>query len=117
MTTPAAPRLLVRLSPDRWRAVDPGDVYYIEAAEDDTRVRLRSRDVLTDVRRMAELDEILSAAGFVRIHRSYLVNPGRILELRRREATRGWEVVLEPPVNKILPVSEDRLDALRERFW
>jgi DNA-binding LytR/AlgR family response regulator len=79
-------------------------------------VRLRSRHVLEDVRRLGDLEEILAPAGFVRIHRSYLVNPERILELRRRDASRGYEVVLEPPVNRVLPVSEDRVDELRGRF-
>lgn len=117
MTDPKPSRLLVRLTPDRWRAVDAADVYYLEAEGDDTRVRLRSRHVLTDVRRLAELEEVLPDAPFVRIHRSYLVNVDRILELRRRDGGRGWEVAMEPPVNAVLPVSEDRLAELRERFW
>lgn len=113
---PTPARLLLRLGPDRWRAVDLADVYFVEAAGDDTRVRLRSRNVLDDVRRLADLEEILAPAGFVRIHRSYLVNPARILELRRRAAGAGYEVVLEPPVNRVLPVSEARVAELRARF-
>ena len=113
---PSPDRLLLRLGPDRWRAVDLEDVYFVEAEGDDSVVRLRSRRVLRDVRRLAQIEEILAPAGFVRIHRSYLVNPTRVLELRRRDAARGHEVVLEPPVNRVLPVSEDRLDALRARF-
>jgi DNA-binding LytR/AlgR family response regulator len=114
---PRAPtRLLVRLGPDRWRAVDLADIYFVEAAGDDSRIRLRSRHVLEDVRRLAELEEILAPAGFVRIHRSYLVNPARVLELRRRDGTEGYEVVLEPPVNRVLPVSEERVGELRARF-
>lgn len=114
--TPAPARLLVRLGPDRWRAVDLADIYFVEAAGDDTRIRLRSRNVLEDVRRLAELEEILAPAGFVRIHRSYLVNPARVLELRRRDGAEGYEVVLEPPVNRVLPVSEERVGELRARF-
>ena len=113
---PSPERLLLRLGPDRWRAVDLEDVNFVEAEGDDSRVRLRSRRVLVDVRRLAELEELLAPVGFVRIHRSYLVNPARVLELRRRDGARGHEVVLEPPVNRVLPVSEVRLDALRERF-
>lgn len=113
---PTPTRLLVRLGPDRWRAVDVEDVYVVQADGDDTRVRLRSRHVLQDVRRLAELEEILAPAGFVRIHRSYLVNPARVLELRRRAGAEGYEVVLEPPVNRVLPVSEDRVGKLRGRF-
>lgn len=113
---PTPTRLLVRLGPDRWRAVDVEDIYFVQADGDDTRVRLRSRHVLQDVRRLAELEEILAPAGFVRIHRSYLVNPARILELRRREGADGYKVVLEPPVNRVLPVSDERVRELRARF-
>jgi len=113
---PVPTRLLVRLGADRWRAVDLADIYFVEAAGDDTRIRLRSRNVLEDVRRLAELEEILAPAGFVRIHRSYLVNPARVLELRRRDGAEGYEVVLEPPVNRVLPVSEERVGELRARF-
>jgi DNA-binding LytR/AlgR family response regulator len=116
MITLPAPRFLVRLTPGRWRAVELDEVFFVEAAGDDCRVRLRERDPLVDVRRLSELDELLRPFGFVRIHRSVLVNPARVLELRRRSGTRGWEVVMEPPVNRVLPVSEERLGALRERF-
>lgn len=113
---PAPARFLVRLAADRWRAVDLEDVYLVEADGDDTRVRLRSRDVLEDVRRLGEMEEVLAPAGFVRIHRSYLVNPARVLEIRRRDGADGYEVVLEPPVNRVLPVSSDKADELRRRF-
>lgn len=113
---PSPTRFLLRLAPDRWRAVDLEDVYLVEAEGDDTRVRLRSRDVLEDVRRLGEIEEILGPAGFVRIHRSYLVNPARVLEIRRRDGAEGYEVVLEPPVNRVLPVSGEKVDELRRRF-
>jgi len=87
-----------------------------EDRADDTRIRLRSRHVLEDVRRLGELEEILAPAGLVRIHRSYLMNPGRVLELRHRDGAEDYEVVLEPPVNRVLPVSDGRLEALRGRF-
>lgn len=118
MTTSATDprRFLVRLGPDRWRAVDLDDVYLVEAEGDDARVRLRSREPLHDVRRLGELEELLEPTGFVRIHRSYLVNPARILELRRRDGAEGYEVVMEPPVNRVLPVSDERLAALWGRF-
>jgi DNA-binding LytR/AlgR family response regulator len=116
MTDPSVTRFLVHQSPAHWRAVDLSDIYFVEAVGDDCRVRLRSKDALVDVRRLADLEAILEPLGFVRIHRSYLVNPGRILELRRRSGGRGWEVVMESPVNRVLPVAEERLEALRGRF-
>ena len=116
MTHPVPTRILVHLSSGRWRAIDPDDVYVVEAAGDDCRVRLRGRDPLPDVRRLAELEEVFAPHGFVRVHRSYLVNPSRVLEIRRRQSEEGWEVVLAPPVNHVLPVSTSRLSALRAAF-
>jgi DNA-binding LytR/AlgR family response regulator len=109
-------RFFVQLSIDRWRAVDLGEIYLVEADGDDCRVRLRSKEPLVDLRRLANLEELLAPRGFVRIHRSFLVNPARILELRRRDGRRGWEVVMEPPVNLVLPVAEDKVDELREEI-
>ena len=42
--------------------------------------------------------------------------PARVLELRRRDGAEGYEVGLEPPVNRVLPVSEERVGELRARF-
>jgi DNA-binding LytR/AlgR family response regulator len=112
--TASSDRFLVQLAPDRWRAVDLGEIYLVEADGDDCRVRLRSKEPLVDLRRLADLEELLAPRGFVRIHRSYLVNPARILELRRRDGRRGWEVVMEPPVNRVLPVAEEKVEEVRE---
>jgi len=45
----------------------------------------------------------------VRIHDNYLVNPDRILRIRKRSESRDWEVQLTPPVNLVLPVSRRHL--------
>jgi len=55
-------------------------------------------------------------AGFLRIHRNHMVNLARIAEVRRRQKGRGWEVKLEPPVNRILPVSASAVKGLFEAF-
>ena len=112
--TASSDRFLVQLATDRWRAVDLEEVYLVEAEGDDCRVRLRRKEALVDLRRLADLEELLVPRGFVRIHRSYLVNPARVLELRRRDGRRGWEVVMEPPVNRVLPVANDKVAELRE---
>jgi DNA-binding LytR/AlgR family response regulator len=78
MTAPLPRRFLVQLAAGRWRAVDLEDVYYVEAEGHDCRVRLRERAALPDTRRLAELEALLGPAGFVRIHRSLLVNPRRV---------------------------------------
>jgi len=45
-----------------------------------------------------------------------MVNLARIAEVRRRQKGRGWEVKLEPPVNRILPVSASAVKGLFEAF-
>jgi len=111
MTSPQ--RFLIQLAPDRWRAVDLADIFLVEASGDDSMVRLRAREPFVDLRRLGDLETELVPRGFVRIHRSYVVNPSRILELRRRDGARGWEVAMEPPVNRVLPVAEGMQDEVR----
>jgi DNA-binding LytR/AlgR family response regulator len=85
--------------------VDPLDVYLLEAEADQARVRTRSAEVLYDVRPLGELVTRFEPHGFVRIHRSFAVQIGRIRHIRPRKGE-GWEVRLDPPVNRVLPVSE-----------
>lgn len=107
---------LVHLPDGRRRIEELADVYYLEADGGDTLVRLRGKRRLRDVRRLAELEALLTPHGFVRTHRSFVVNPSRVRELRPRGESRGWELVLDPPVNKVLPVSEDRIEALTAAY-
>ena len=51
--------------------------------------------------------------GFVRIHREHAVNTAHIRLLRLQADGRDWELKLEPPVNKVLPIARDRPAALR----
>jgi DNA-binding LytR/AlgR family response regulator len=108
-----APKPILLHRPDGRRLVtDPADIYYLEADGDDTLVRFRGKDRVRDVRRLSELEETLRKHGFVRTHRSYLVNTARVREIRPRDESRYWELVLEPPVNRILPISNTHLDAV-----
>lgn len=50
--------------------------------------------------------------AFFQSHRSYAVNPDRVSEVRRRERRRDWELKLEPPVNRVIPVGRSHLAAL-----
>lgn len=109
-------RVFLHLDEFRRRAVDPFDIYYLEADGDDTLVRLRSPRRKRDVRALGEIERILAPHGFVRVHDNHVVNARRILELRRRDRGRDWEIKLEPPVNAVLPVSRARLKQLREVF-
>jgi DNA-binding LytR/AlgR family response regulator len=109
-------RVLLHLGPGLRHAVDPGDVYYVEAVGDDTRVRTGSARLLRDVRPVGAMAVVLAAHGFVRIHRNHAVNPAHVRDVRRRPDGEDWEVRLEPPVNAVLPVSRSALRELWRAF-
>ena len=52
---------------------------------------------------------------FAMIHRSWAVNLRRVREIWPA-ADSGWEVKLDPPVNRVLPVSRRRVSALWKCF-
>ena len=106
-------RLLLHLARDRRRAVDPQDIYFLEATGETTLVRLRSSRRLRDTRPLGELVPLLAPFRVVRIHRNHAVNVRHVREVRRRSGDADWEVRLEPPVNRVLPVSRGYL----KRLW
>jgi DNA-binding LytR/AlgR family response regulator len=103
---------LVHLKGHVRRVVDADDIYYLEAQGDETDVRMRGARPLRDVRSLGEVLEELGPVGLVRIHRNHAVHPGRVREIRPASSGSGWEVRLEPPVNKVLPVSRRSLTVL-----
>lgn len=109
-------RLLLHLGPGLRKAIDPDDIYFVEAIGDDTQVRTRAARALLDVRPIGEIARVLLPQGFVRAHRNYLVNPAHVREVRRRRGGEDWELRLEPPVNLVLPVSRGALRALWAAF-
>lgn len=109
--TLAHAKALLHMAGRLCRVVDADDIYYLEAQGDETDVRLRGRRPLRDVRSLGEVLQELGA-GFVRIHRNHAVHPGRVREIRPASSGSGWEVRLEPPVNKVLPVSHRSLTVL-----
>jgi DNA-binding LytR/AlgR family response regulator len=111
------PRVFLHLADRRRRVIDPHAIYYLEADGDDTIVRLRSRRTLRDVRPLAELEPLFSRPGFFRVHQSFLVNLDRVYEIRPRSTgSRDWELSMEPPVNRVIPISRERLRELWRRY-
>jgi DNA-binding LytR/AlgR family response regulator len=109
-------RLLLHLSPGLRQVVDVEDIFFVEATGDDTRIRTRSARALRDVRPMKEIESLLLPRGFVRTHRDYLVNPDRVRQVRKRSSGEDWELKLDPPVNRVLPVSRSALADLWAAF-
>jgi len=106
-------RILIHISRSEHRVLDPDDVYYLRARGGETEVRLRSRTPLVDVRPIGDLAPLFEPFGFVRTHREHAVNLSRLRLLRLQADGRDWELKLEPPVNRVLPISRDRLETLR----
>jgi len=108
-------RVLLHLQDGKRIPVDPQEIYLLEAEGGETLVRLRHAKPLVDVRQLSELFDVFEAVGFALIHRSWAVNLRRVREIRPAPDG-GWEVKLEPPVNRVLPVSRRRGSALWEHF-
>ena len=108
-------RILLHLDDGRRIPIDPQEVYLLEAEGGETLVRTRHAQPLIDVRQLSELFDVFEPFGFAQVHRSWVVNLRRVREIRPAPDT-GWEVKLDPPVNRVVPVSRRRVSALWERF-
>ncbi len=111
--TPASGRVLLHLSRDLRRAIEADDISYLEAVGQATLVHQRSARTLRDVRSLGELVPLFAPFGILRVHRNHAVNVRHVLEIRRRDSNADWEIKLDPPVNRVLPVSR----SLLKRLW
>jgi len=108
-------RIPVKTSPRRLILLDAEEIYYIEGERGDSLVRTSRKTRYRSIHRLADWERKLRGAGFVRIHRSYLVNLGRVREVRlRRGDTNDWELKLDPPVNAVLPIGRGYLPKLEK---
>lgn len=86
----------------RIQKVDLDAIYYLEALRDYIAVHLQSSKILT-LESMKNMEELLPAGQFIRIHKSYIINKNKIDFLSRGKVI----------VNKVyLPVG----DTYKERF-
>ena len=107
-------RIAVKVSSRRFVMLDVGEVYYLEAEGHDVLVRTARKTRLRSVRSLGDLDKALKRRGFLRIHRSFVVNLDRVREVRMRKGDdNDWELKLDPPVNAVLPVGRNYLAGLR----
>ena len=111
-------------APDERIAVDlAGTTRYVQrsavcwAQAQGDYARLHTEDGQSHLLRtpLSTLEEQWAAAGFVRVHRGYLVALGRIVELRAADS--GYQVrVVGGPAPVDLPVSRRHLRELRQRL-
>jgi DNA-binding LytR/AlgR family response regulator len=105
-------RVLLHLDDGRRVPLEPDEIFLLEARGDETELRTRGRRRLRDVRALGQVVARLPPETFVQIHRSIAVNVDRVTEMRRRPNGRDWELRLEPPVNRVLPIARGRVAAV-----
>lgn len=94
------------------RFIDPGDIDWIEAADDYMRLHV-GMDVHLVRSTMRALDRRLLPHGFLRVHRSYLVNLA-FVDCLVRDGGGDYSVELRDGTR--LPLSRNQLRLLRDRF-
>ena len=93
--------------------VELDSIYYFEARGDDTLVRTRRKNRYRSVEPIGEVARRLPQPPFVHCHREYIVNLDRVCALIPR-TSRDYDFRLDPPVNKRIPVSRNRLNKIRQ---
>ena len=106
-------RFPIKSKPGRVGLLEKDQIFYVEAEADDCLIRTARKKLYRHSERLDQVEARLSSPPFFRVHRSYVVNLNRVLELRSR-GDDEWELKMDPPVNKVLPVSRRRLPDLRE---
>jgi DNA-binding LytR/AlgR family response regulator len=104
-------RLLVQTGGGE-RLLELSEIDYLQAARNYVSVHAGGREYLVRDT-IASLSSRLAASGFLRSHRSYLVNAARIDEVRPA-ADGAWELRLQG--GSRVPLSRSYRDAVRERI-
>ncbi|MGN6603413.1 MAG: LytR/AlgR family response regulator transcription factor [Ginsengibacter sp.] len=94
-----------------FRVVEMKDILYCEASGSYTNFILTENNSICSAKPIYEYDELLSGAGFIRIHKSYLVNLLHVKEYVRGE---GGSVILSD--NREVAVSRRKKDYFLSRM-
>lgn len=112
----ALDRILIHDSDALRIPIDPAEIYFLEAEDHDTLVRLRGKRRLRDSRGLGELESVLGGHHLLRVHRNFIVNLRRIHEIRARKDNDSWELKLEPPVNRVIPIGRTYEESVWKAF-
>ena len=88
-------------------------IFYLEAQGEDTLIRTKRKKPYKSAQRLGKLSQNLPAPAFVRCHKEYVVNLNRVRSLVSRNA-RDYDLRLDPPVNRRIPIARDRLEKIRK---
>jgi len=113
---PAPMRLLSRIPVYRHNRivlVDVKDIGRLEGEGHYTAIVTAGDRFLSNLS-LSVLEQRLDPARFLRVHRSHIVNLDHVTELRRQDD--GFLVAFPEPFGPAVPVSKQKLHALKERF-
>jgi two-component system response regulator LytT len=113
-TTPATVQKIPVMSGGETVLLDWDEMHYARADGDYCRVHTYDRSYLC-TRSLRELEETLPGDRFARIHRSYLVNLGKVASVKRPGADR-LQLTLDDAEGTELDVARRQSKAVRERL-
>lgn len=91
--------------------IDIEDIVRCEASRNYTEIYLNGGNFVTASKNLQEFESILLGKGFLRIHRSHLINSNRILKI-----VKGTSAKLILDEGTELPISNSRKDDLLDNF-
>jgi sigma-54 dependent transcriptional regulator, acetoin dehydrogenase operon transcriptional activator AcoR len=98
---------------DRWVVLDPGEIRFAEADHNNIWLMSDRGRLLAANRGLDRLEKQLKGQGFLRVHRRFLVNLGRI-----REIEQGFKgtlfLVTQTRTHEVVPVARRHIPYLRE---
>jgi DNA-binding LytR/AlgR family response regulator len=92
--------------------IEVNAIFYFEAQGGDTLIRTKRKKPYHCVQRLNELERKLPGPAFARCHRAFVINLNRVRSLVPRNS-KDYELRLDPPVNRRIPVARDRLKEIR----
>jgi hypothetical protein len=109
----AVPARVVALRDDRWVLLDPREIRYAEADQNKVWLTSDAGRLLADTRGLDHLELQLAGRGFLRVHRRFLVNLGRV-----REIEQGFKgtlsVTTDTHTHETVPVARRHAAQLRQ---
>ncbi|MET9171504.1 LytTR family transcriptional regulator DNA-binding domain-containing protein [Streptomyces misionensis] len=105
------PRRLVAVSGNRMVLLDPAEVFFAESRGNDVWLRTDQGWLRAAATSLDKLDGELAGAGFLRVHRRYVVNLGRVREIER--GRKGELSLVMDRARETLPVSRRNAAAVR----
>jgi hypothetical protein len=109
----ALPDRVVGLREDRWVLLDPREIRFAEADRNNVWLVTDQGRLLAAARGLDRLEQELGDRGFLRVHRHFLVNLGRVREIE--QGIRGaLFLATDTRTHETVPVARRHLTAVRQ---